>query len=245
MSALSVDSPEALPISPEEVLLAALRALDAHDHARVTALTDTASVRERFEGYCEVSQPRTFEWFAKHVTIPPEQLNESYERFVQSGGAGERMNQFRGLGVSSHAELIALGPEEYFTRSMAAEDHTWNLAQRLRKHGRVVPPELLATLPGMEYEVLGGVHETPDLVHLLFRYVMHRGKAEEHRGPVTRVAVRRQPDGTWRLLAEGSHFLDTAWPQRVMIVDEKYADLFDEIHEEHAREFEGPPSPPE
>ena len=80
MSNAVAQSTELLPDSPEDVLLAALRARDEHDHARVTALADPDSVRERFEVYCDVSQPRTLEWFAKHTSIAPEHLNESYQR---------------------------------------------------------------------------------------------------------------------------------------------------------------------
>jgi hypothetical protein len=61
---------------------------------------------------------------------------------------------------------------------------------------------------------------------------------------VTRVALHRQTDGAWRLVVEDYHFLDTVWPQRAVYIDEQYADLFDEIHAEQARELEGPPSPP-
>lgn len=148
-----------LPNSPGDVLLAALRARDEHDHARITALCDPESVRAHFERYCDANQPRTREWFAKH-----------------SGLA-----------------------QEYFTRAMARSDERWDLVRRLRKHGRAVPPELLGTPPGMEYVVLGGVHETPDLVHVLCRTVARRGQPDELRGSIVRTAVRRQPDGEWRL----------------------------------------------
>jgi hypothetical protein len=233
-----------LPDTPEEVLLAALRARDEHDHARVTALTDPESVRERFERYCDVSQPRTFEWFAQRTQIAPELLQESYDRWLKAHGSVEQTAQFRGLGVSTHAELVALGPQEYLTRSMTQDDHQLDFVRRLRKHGRAVPPELLGTPPGLEYVVLGGVHETPDLVHLLYRFVIHRGRPDESRGPVARTALRRQTDGVWRLVVEDHHFLDTDWPMRVTIVDEEYADLFTEMAEEHSRELGGAQSPP-
>lgn len=232
------------PESPEEVLLAALRARDAHDHAAVTALTDPDAVRERFERYCEISQPRTREWFARHMTAAPEHVDEAFDRYLKAHGTLEQMGQFRGLGVSSHAELVALGPQEFLTLSMLRDDHTWDFIRRLRKHGRAVPPELLGTPPGTEYVVLGGVYETPDFVHLLVRFIMHRGQANELRGPVTRVALRRQTDGAWRLVVEDHHFLDTDFPMRVTIIDEQYADLFEEELEERRRELEGPASPP-
>ena len=224
-------------------MLAAIRARDEHDHARVTALADPDSVRERFEVYCELSQPRTLEWFAKHTSIAPEHLNESYQRFLKANGSPEMFIQFRGLGVSSHTELVALGPREYLTRSMTRDDHQLDFIRRLRKHGRPVPPELLGTPPGLEYVVLGGVHETPDLVHLLYRFVLHRNRPDEYRGPITRTALRRQTDGAWRLVVE-NHFLETSGPETVTIIDEEYADLFTEMAEEQARELGGTESPP-
>jgi hypothetical protein len=233
-----------LPNSPEEVLLAALRALDEHDHARITALTDPESLRKHFEGYCDVSQPMTLERFAKQRAMAPEQAAEMYDRWLKSGGSIYPIYQFRGLGVSTHAELVALGPEEYFTRSMAGADPASDLARLLREHGRAVPPELLAPMPGVEYVVLGGVYETPELVHLLFRYVFHRGQPGEYHGSVTRVALRRQTDGAWRLVVEGYHFLDAFWPQRVVYIDEQYADLVDELREEQLREGKGKAPPP-
>jgi hypothetical protein len=234
----------ALPTSPEDVLLAALRALDEHDHARITALTDPESLRRHFEGYCQVSQPMTLERFAKQRAMEPEGATEMYDRWLQSGGKLYPEQQFRGLGVSSHAELVALGPEEYFTRSMAAEDPAADLARQLRERGRAVPSELLAPMAGVEYVVLGGVHETLDLIHVLFKAVFHRGVPGEFHGSVTRVALRRQADGEWRLVVEGYHFIDAVWPQRAVYIDESYADLFDELREELIREWGGEPSPP-
>jgi hypothetical protein len=236
-----------LPNSPEEVLLAALRARDEHDHARVTALTDPESVREWFERYCHVSRPKTREWFAEHMQAAPEIVDASYDLHLKTHGTVEQMRQFRGLGVSSYAELVALGPQEFFTRRMLREDHTWDLVLRLRKRGRPVPPTLLGTAPGLEYVLLGGVHESPDLVHLLVRYLMYRGQPQEHRGPVSRVALRRQTDGAWRLVVENHHFLDIDWPERVTIIDEQYADLFAEAMEEYNREMgrtDSPEPPP-
>ena len=87
MSATTTDSSEALPSSPEEVLLTALRALDAHDHARITALTDPESLRTHFEGYCDVSQPMTLERFAKQRAMAPDAAIEMYDRWLQSGGS--------------------------------------------------------------------------------------------------------------------------------------------------------------
>jgi hypothetical protein len=230
--------------SPEEVLLAALRALDEHDHARITALTDPESLREHFEGFCDVSQPMTLERFAKQRGMAAQDATEMYERWRENGGSLYPSHQFRGLGVSSHSELVALGPEEYFTRSMQRADDVWDLIQRLRKHGRAVPPELLGTPSGLEYVVLGGIHETPDLVHLLFRYVSHRGQPNEFQGSVTRVALRRQTTGAWRIVVEGYHLIDTIWPQRVSYIDERYVDLYDEMFEERAREAAREASPP-
>jgi hypothetical protein len=172
------------------------------------------------------------------VRVVREDLDESYDRWLkESNGSVEPTGQFRGLGVSSHAELVALGPEEYFTRSMARSDERWDLVRRLRKHGRAVPPEMLGTPPGVEYVVLGGVHETPALVHLLYRSVCHRVQPDEVRGPTVRTALRRQGSGVWQLLVEDQRFLDTNWPMRVTYIDEEYADLFDEMLEEHAREI--------
>jgi hypothetical protein len=241
----STPDPSELPgASPEDVLLAALRALDAHDYVRITALTDPTSAREHFEGYCAVSQPMTLERYAQRMGVPPERAAQSYDLWLKTHGSIEQRGQFRGLDVSSHAELVALGPQEYLTRSMMAQDDALDLVRRLRKHGRPVPPELLTTPSGLEYVVLGGVHETPELVHLLYRYVFHRGRADEHRGPVTRIALRRQPDGAWRLVIEGHNFLETTWPQRVSYIDAEYADLFDEMLEERATELGGAPPPP-
>jgi len=234
-----------LPTLPEEVLLAALGALDEHDHARITALTDPESLRKHFEGYCDVSQPMTVERFAKQRGMAPEDAVELYDRWRQNGGKLYPSHQFHGLGVSSHAELVELGPEEYFTRSMQRSDDVWDLIQRLRKHGRVVPPELLTTPPGLEYVVLGSVHEPPDLAHLLFRYVNGRGQPDEARGSVTRVALRRQASGAWRIVVEGYHLIDTIWPSRVSYIDEKYVDLYDEMFEERAREWTQQVPPPD
>jgi len=231
--------------SPESVLLAALRALDEHDHARVTALTDPESLRKHFEGYCDVSQPMTLERFANQRAMAPEEAAEMYDRWLKNGGSLYPVYQFRGLGVSSHAELVALGPEEFFTRSMQRDDDVWDLIRRLRAHGRAVPPELLTTPSGLECVVLGGVHESPDLVHLLFRYVSHRGQTDEYRGAVTRVALRRQASGAWRIVVEGYHLFDTVWPQRVSYIDEQYVDLYEEMFEERAREANGGAPPPE
>jgi hypothetical protein len=240
------DAAEPLPEYPEEVLLAALRARDEHDHARVTMLCDPESVRERFERICEIFQPVTIEQFAQRTGIAADRLEVSYERWVK-GRAPSQLSQLRGLGVSAHAELVALGQQEVLTRWMMRDDHQLELVRRLRAHGRLVPPGLLATPPGIEYVVLGGVHEAPSLVHLLWRYVAHRGRPEEFRGPVRRTALARQPDGAWRLLAEDDHFLDSADGfATVMISDEAYADLFTEISEEQAGDSaasELPPTP--
>ena len=227
-----------LPDSSEGVLLAALRARDEHDHARVVALCDPESVRAHFERYCALNQPRTREWFAQHSGLAPENLDESYDRWLKKqNGSVEPMGALVGLGVSTHAGLVALGPQEYFTRSMARSDERWDLVRRLRKHGRAVPPELLGTPPGMGYVVLGGVHETPDLVHVLCRTVARRGQPDELRGSIVRTAVRRQPDGAWRLVVEDQRFLDTYWPEQVTIIDEIHAELFDEIMEDYARDM--------
>jgi len=228
MSSQGSDIVEQLPKSPEEVLLEALRARDAHDHARITALCDPESVRERFEGYCRVSRPKTIEWFATQMPdVAPDELKVKYERWLEAHGSAEPMNQFRGLGVSSHDELVALGPQEFLTRDMARDDHQWDLIRRLRARGRPVPPELFRAPPGLEYEVLGGVHEPPDLVHLLYRIVFRRGQADEFQGPVVRASLRRQSDGAWRILAE-HHFLEPYGPATVSYIGPEFADLYDE-----------------
>jgi len=240
MSEPASDHVEHSPESPEDVLLEALRARDAHDHARITALCDPESVRERFEGYCHVSRPRTIEWFAERMPeSSPDELKAHYERWLKAHGAAEPMNQFRGLGVSSHAELVALGPQEFLTRDMARNDDQWDLIRRLRARGRPVPPQLFRPPPGIEYEVLGGVHEPPDLVHLLYRIVFRRGQADEFRGPVVRASLRRQSDGAWRLLAE-HHFLEPYGPATVSIIDPEFVDLYDES-DWHPRATSTPP----
>jgi hypothetical protein len=233
-----------LPDSPEDVLLTALRARDEHDHARVATLCDPDSVRERFEGICRIFLPVTREQFGQRSGIPADRLQEVYAAWSKSKTASQ-LSQLRRLGVSTYDELVALGPQEVLTRWMIRDDRMLDLVRRLRERGRPVPAELLAAPRGMEYEVLGGVHETPSLVHLLWRYVAHGGQPEEFRGSVRRTALRRQPDGAWRLLADDDYLLDAADGfSTVMIYDEAYADLFEETREEQDRDAteSGPPT---
>jgi hypothetical protein len=232
-----------LPDPPEGVLLAALRARDAHDHARVATLCDPDSVRELVERICTIFQPVTREQFGKRYGIAADRLQEAYAAWLK--GRASQSSQLRGLGVSTYDELVALGPQEVLTRWMIRDDQALDLVRRLRERGRPVPTELLAASRGIEYVVLGGVHETPSLVHLLWRYVAHRGRPEEFRGTVRRTALRRQPDGAWRLLAEDDHFLDAADGfAMVTTYDEAYADLFTEMLEEQDRESADSELPP-
>jgi hypothetical protein len=213
--------------SPEEVLLAALSARDAHDHERVTALTDPESIRERFENFCDAHRPMTLERFAKQTAIAPEHLSESYDRWMKAGG-DNTTSGLRELGVATHAELVALGPQQFFTRWSAGHDHGADIVRRLRSRGREVPPALLGTPPGVEYAVIGAVHEAPDLVHVLYRVVWQRGQSTESRGPLVHESLRRQSNGAWRLLAGYPPFLESYGPQVVTILPEEYVDLYTE-----------------
>jgi hypothetical protein len=212
--------------SPERVGLAALRARDALDLARVAALADPASMARRFEWACEANAPMTLARFGRLMPhVPPEELRQKFERHMASAARNETSIANTALGVRTYDELRALTPEEFLARPMMRWDHRYDLVTRLRARGRTVPPALLGTPPGVEYHVLGVVDEEPDLAHVLYRTIWRGDGAAEQRGPVVRDTARRQPDETWRLVVD-DHFLESSGPAVVSILDEEFMDLY-------------------
>jgi len=212
--------------SPERVVLAALRARDALDFARVAELADPDSIARRFEWACESNAPMTLERFAHQMPqSSPEELEEKFERYMAHAGRRDDYISNALVGVRTYDELRALTPQQYLQRSMMRSDHRYDLIARLRARGRAVPAALLGTPPGVEYRVLGIVHEEPELAHVLYRTIWRGDGAAEQRGPVVRDTVRRQPDATWSLVVD-DHFLDSHGPEVVTIIDEEFMDLY-------------------
>src|SRR5512140_3605162 len=87
--------------SPQSVVLAALRARDALDFARVAELADPESMARRFEWACEANAPMTLERFARRMPdVPPEQFREKFERYMAN--AGQRENYISNALVGVH-----------------------------------------------------------------------------------------------------------------------------------------------
>ena len=212
--------------SPELVVLAALRARDALDFAQVAELADPESLARRFEWECEANAPLTLERFARRMPdVPPEEVKERFERYMTHARRSENYIANSFVGVRTYEELCALTPQEYLARSMMRHDHRYDLVTRLRARGRAVPAALLGTPPGVEYLVLGVVHEEPDLAHVWYRTIWRGEEGEEQRGPVVRDTVRRQPDAAWRLVVD-THFLESYGPMVASIIDEEFMDLY-------------------
>lgn len=220
--------------SPERVVLAALWARDAHDFARVAELADPDSLARRFEGMCEANTPMTLERLARRLPeVSAAELETKFQRYMANAARRDDCISNVAVGVRTYEELCALTPQQYLQRAMMRWDHRYDLIARLRARGRAVPAELLGTPPGVEYRVLGIVHEEPELAHVLYRTIWRGDGGAEHRGPVVRDTVRCQPNATWRLVVD-DHFLESRGPEIAMIIEEEFMDLYS------PEEFQGP-----
>ena len=184
-------------MTPDLVLKAALQARDEWRYDDVVKLVDVASRAERFQQFCEMMRAH---WDANVLRTLP--------------------------GIASYAELIALGASTFLSRWLANADYRAGIVQQLRVQNREVPEYLLGVPPGKEYVVIGSVNEGDDVVHVLYREVYNRVGEEPNRGQVEYEALRRQSDGSWRLLADDSSFLQHRGA-RVTILGDEFAELWD------------------
>jgi hypothetical protein len=214
-------------VTPESVLTSALRARDEWRYDDVVALVDPVSCAERFQQFCEMSRPMTLERFAEHYpNVTGDALPDAFRNWRQRAVDPEA-NIARVLpGITSYEALIKLDAASFLARWMANEDDRTSLVERLRERGRAVPAYLLGTPEWKEYVILGSVLETDELAHVLYREVNPGVGGKSWRGPVEYEALRRQSDGTWRLLADHYGFLRGRGGSAT-ILPEEFADLWD------------------
>jgi hypothetical protein len=219
--------PESLPTSPEDVLLAALRARDAMQFERIPPLCDRECVLTLFREGCRAMTPITLDAFAAHHSHLADGVEPAYRAFLKQYGDPDTRSARLGIGVTTHAELCALDPADYLARRLAKDDFRTDLLRRLRERGRPIPEGLFGPTPSIRHEVIGSVFEPPDLTHVLYRDVQAREDEPDLRGRVEFGTVRRQDDGTWRLLVEDIDFLSPRGGTS-HIVGEELADLWDD-----------------
>jgi len=174
-----------------------------------------------------MSRPMTIERFAEHYPeLTGDTLAGAYSRWREQTKDPEANITHFLPDITSYAELTALDAATFLARWMANEDDRAFLVKRLRERDRAVPAYLLGVPDGKEYVVIGSVYEADDLAHVLYRWVFHRVGEEPSRGPVEYEALRRQPDGGWRLLADHFSFLQCRGGTST-ILGEEFADLWD------------------
>lgn len=133
--------PDAATATPEDVVLAALRALDAMQHEFAVSLVDQASLADLFRRTCDTARPLTLERFAEeHPGTSPEELAVRFESVRRA--MGDPMVGVADMfpGVRTHAEYEALDPRFYLLRYLERFDMRVDLVRRLRERNRPVPP---------------------------------------------------------------------------------------------------------
>ena len=213
--------------SPEDVVLAVLRARDTMNYETVVALADRESVVAYHGRMCEVYRQPTFEEFAEErPDLEGEQLVRMFEAKQSRRAESESRIADSVPGVHSLAALEALDPADHLQRILERMDHRTDLIRRMRARGRPVAPELMSESQFHRYVMLGTVPEEPDLAHVLFRDVATID-GTEYRGQVEIMSTRRQTDGSWRVVVTDIHFLGPRGGS-VSIIDPQFMDLYDE-----------------
>lgn len=223
----SVSSRQIARMTPESLLRDALHARDEWRYADVVAMVDPNALRECFSFYCEVTRPRTLESFAaQYPELAGDELARSFARWLQMTPDPEQMIAQQVADVSTHAELIVLTPESFLERHLTACDDRFDIVRRMRKRGWVVPDKLLSTPPGVRYDIIGSVRDGDDYAHVLYR-VAGKDPLGVQRGEIELESVRRQADGSWRLLVgAGVQFLRTRHSSISIIDDEQMMELY-------------------
>ena len=244
--------------SPEDVVVAVLRARDVMDYERVVALADRASVVRAHERHCEIYRRPTLEQFARDRTdLAGDQVGKVFEATLRHIAASEKLIANLVPDVHSHAELLALDPGDFLLRVLRKADFRLDLIRRMRERGRPVALDFSSATTPNRYLLLGAAPEEPDVTHVMYRVVTRNPDGAEYVSDIEIMSTCRQRDGTWRALVSSLDFLQSR-NSTATILDEQFHDLFDE-HElewprdracrrmiakllgEHVEDREGPP----
>jgi hypothetical protein len=222
--------------TPLDVFSAAMEALDAEDWRRVAELCDPESLevfQQQFLASLALRTPPSVEEMMRAQPEMPREVAEYFQAAARTAHERQTHLALEMPGVSSVDELRTLPPAEFFARWLESNTPRATVERAMRDGGRagMVPTELPA-MPRLGWKVLGTVPDEPDLVHVVYRHVpleapTARGDVPAssgrpgHAGDGRFAAferdvrprlfnlvstLRRQQDGTWRLIADHSLF---------------------------------------
>ncbi|HEU4564423.1 MAG TPA: hypothetical protein VFS05_07240 [Gemmatimonadaceae bacterium] len=168
----------------------------------------------------------TVDDFVRHTPDMPREVAEYQVEQSRKFMAPMRRLRENLPGVRSVEEAEAMSPEELFAGWLDGRS-PWRQIERLAAEGRI-PAATVAQaraypLPVHRYEVLGVVHDGDRIAHVVYRHANAPDAPDEEaheawlaeqpeeerelardlawRAPPQVVTCRRQPDGSWRLLA--------------------------------------------
>lgn len=213
-------------MSPESVLTDALLARVEWRYKDVVRLVDPATQEERFRHFCDMVRPMTLERFAEQFPeIEPGELTSRFARWSERTAYLTEAIPRSLAGITTYDEVAALTPHEFLVRWLENEDPRGEIMKRLRARGRSVPASLFECPAGQAFVTIGSVYERDDLVHVLYRVTQHSPDGTSMPGSVEFESLRRQDDGSWRLLMDQTSFLGPRG-STITILDDQFDDLW-------------------
>jgi hypothetical protein len=187
----------------------AVSALASGDWKGVAKLVDMDDVREWYEAFLPPTDEPLPDLTARDLQHDQPGMPDAVAEY-QAAEVNRRRREAREslhgqfAELSTRYELAETDPVEALSRYLQAQDPNWRYEQHLARLGRSVGRDP-SEVPLQSRRILGGVLETVDVAHVLYKFTW-RGDSDAPGEGDMRVATLRRTTGGWRLRLRGELF---------------------------------------